>query len=80
MPQILPEHPTVAQANTMIYGTACFFVFGAWALAGGPLTGISFIDVILNDSHYKYLIFLGIPLTAYFVIANWVGWQYYRLS
>lgn len=28
--------------------------------------------------HLIYFIPLLIPLTAYFVIANWVGWQYFR--
>jgi hypothetical protein len=38
------------------------------------------LDIIARDSHYKYLVVLIIPTTSYFVIANWVGWQYYRNS
>ncbi|KAG8798526.1 hypothetical protein FRB91_005847 [Serendipita sp. 411] len=80
MPRILPEQPTIAQAYCVLIGTAFFFVFGAWALSGAPLTGIPIIDMVLVDQHYKYLVPLSIPWTAYFVIANWVGFQYYRNS
>jgi hypothetical protein len=31
-----------------------------------------------SDEHYKYLWPLLIPTTAWFVIANWVGWEYFR--
>ena len=41
---------------------------------------IQFLDVLAQDSHYKYFVLLFIPTTSYFVIANWVGWQYYRNS
>lgn len=96
MPQILPEEPTTAQATSVLLFTAFFFLFGAWALTGTPLTGWSVrgffishnnnlneykvVDTVLLDTHYKYFVPLFIPLTAYFVIANWVGWQYYRNS
>lgn len=45
-----------------------------------PLTGIHVLDAIATDTHYKYFPVLIIPTTVYFVIANWVGWQYYRNS
>jgi hypothetical protein len=32
---------------------------------------------IALDSHYKYFALLIIPTMSYFVIANWVGWQYF---
>lgn len=38
------------------------------------------LDVLAQDTHYKYFAMLIVPTTAYFVIANWVGWQYYRNS
>ena len=38
------------------------------------------LDVLAQDTHYKYFVLLIIPTTAYFVIANWVGWQYYQNS
>lgn len=36
---MLPEEPTTAQATGMLIFTSVFFLFGAWALAGAPLTG-----------------------------------------
>ncbi|PVG04876.1 hypothetical protein CPB86DRAFT_692496 [Serendipita vermifera] len=80
MPQLLPVEPTRTQAIGVLVGTFSMFVMGVWAFSGGPLTGIRAIDAVLLDSHYKYLAPLFIPWTAYFVIANWVGWQYYRNS
>lgn len=38
------------------------------------------LDALAKDTHYKYFVLLIIPTGAYFVIANWVGWQYYRNS
>lgn len=31
-----------------------------------------------TDDHYKYLVPLLVPTTAWFVIANWVGWEFFR--
>ncbi|KAA1469471.1 hypothetical protein DENSPDRAFT_878947 [Dentipellis sp. KUC8613] len=45
-----------------------------------PPTGIFVLDMLARDTHYKYFALLIIPTTAYFVIANWVGWQYYSNS
>jgi hypothetical protein len=38
------------------------------------------VRALADDEHYKYLAVLVVPTTAYFVIANWVGWQFYRNS
>lgn len=38
------------------------------------------LDVLAQDTHYKYFALLIIPTSSYFVIANWVGWQYYQNS
>ncbi|GMK55392.1 hypothetical protein CspeluHIS016_0204480 [Cutaneotrichosporon spelunceum] len=32
------------------------------------------------DAYYKYLVPLLIPVTAWFAIANWVGWTYFRFA
>lgn len=45
-----------------------------------PLMSVQVLDTFARDMHYKYFALLIIPTTAYFVIANWVGWQYYRNS
>ncbi|KAJ3717656.1 hypothetical protein DFJ43DRAFT_1159710 [Lentinula guzmanii] len=63
--------------------TAVFFIVASYAILFSailPLTGNVMLDVLANDTHYKYFTLLIIPTGAYFVIANWVGWQYYRNS
>jgi len=45
-----------------------------------PLTGHFLLDTLANDTHYKYFVIFLIPMSAYFIIANWVGWQYYQNS
>ncbi|PPQ75282.1 hypothetical protein CVT26_015273 [Gymnopilus dilepis] len=60
-----------------------FFVVAGYAVlfsAFLPLTGIWLFDKLARDTHYKYFVLLLIPTTSYFVIANWVGWQYYQNS
>ena len=42
--------------------------------------GAQLLDALARDTHYKYVAVLLVPTTTYFVIANWVGWQYYRNS
>ncbi|KAJ7156027.1 hypothetical protein C8R43DRAFT_884008 [Mycena crocata] len=63
--------------------SAFFFCLASYATlfsAFLPLSGVFILDTLANDTHYKYFGILIIPTTAYFVIANWVGWQYYRNS
>ncbi|KAF9053617.1 hypothetical protein BDZ89DRAFT_939168 [Hymenopellis radicata] len=58
-----------------------FFLLASYAVlfsAFLPLTGILILNALANDTHYKYFFILLVPTGAYFVIANWVGWQYYR--
>ena len=42
--------------------------------------GPKFLDALARDTHYKYLVVVLIAAGTGFVIANWVGWQYYRNS
>lgn len=42
--------------------------------------GMQMVDALAQDMHYKYFAVLVFPMSVYFVIANWVGWQYYRNS
>lgn len=53
----------------------------------GELRGISvlthqitWIRPVCEDEHYKYLVPLLVPITSWFVIANWVGWEYFRYA
>lgn len=41
-------------------------------------TGLPAVTQLCTDTHYKYLVPLLVPVTAWFAIANWVGWQYFR--
>ncbi|EGN95353.1 hypothetical protein SERLA73DRAFT_60100 [Serpula lacrymans var. lacrymans S7.3] len=69
--------------HLIIIFTATFFLLASYAIlfsAMLPLTGIYILDVLAQDTHYKYFTLLIIPTSAYFVIANWVGWQYYQNS
>lgn len=45
---------------------------------GGPIAKA--LDALARDTHYKYLGLFSVPICAYFVIANWVGWQFFRNS
>ncbi|KAG6376369.1 hypothetical protein JVT61DRAFT_2354 [Boletus reticuloceps] len=70
-------------ANLVIALTCLFFLLASYAVlftAFLPLSGIPLLDVLAKDTHYKYFVLLIIPISSYFVIANWVGWQYYQNS
>lgn len=63
--------------------TAAFFVVASYVILFNtflPLSGVYALDVLAQDTHYKYFALFIIPMGAYFVIANWVGWQYYQNS
>ncbi|KAF8350763.1 hypothetical protein F5887DRAFT_876124 [Amanita rubescens] len=67
----------------LIVISALFFVIGTYAIlvsAFLPTPSNPLLNTLATDSHYKYFTVLIIPTTAYFVIANWVGWQYYQNS
>ncbi|KAL1743935.1 hypothetical protein HDZ31DRAFT_39752 [Schizophyllum fasciatum] len=67
----------------ILAASIAFFVLGSYSIffsAFLPLTGVPVLDALALDTHYKYLAVLLIPTTTYFVIANWVGWQYYQNS
>lgn len=60
--------------------SALFFLIAAYAVLGSAFIRVPFLDFLAEDTHYKYFALFSIPLTSYFVIANWVGWQYYTNS
>ncbi|KAH0827148.1 hypothetical protein J3R83DRAFT_4838 [Lanmaoa asiatica] len=75
--------PSLNAANLIIALTSLFFLVASYAVlfsAFLPLSHIPFLDVLAQDTHYKYFVLLIIPTSSYFVIANWVGWQYYQNS
>ncbi|KAH9981088.1 hypothetical protein BGW80DRAFT_1268317 [Lactifluus volemus] len=71
----------VASALLLAIGThAILFSALLPVRAGNPSTTIKVLDALARDTHYKYLSLFSIPVCAYFVIANWVGWQFFRNS
>ncbi|KAI5121694.1 hypothetical protein M0805_002769 [Coniferiporia weirii] len=69
--------------HVLIAASALFLIVGGYAVlfsAFLPLTGVLVLDALAQDAHYKYFVVLIVPMSVYFVIANWVGWQYYRNS
>ncbi|WVQ98606.1 hypothetical protein IAU59_005736 [Kwoniella sp. CBS 9459] len=41
---------------------------------------VPFLAPFCEDTHYRYAFPLLIPVTAWFGIANWVGWEYFRYA
>lgn len=75
--------PSVRTGYCIVISSILFFILGSYATlfsAFYPHTGVPILDVLARDTHYKYFVLFLIPTTSYFVIANWVGWQYYRNS
>ncbi|KIM49186.1 hypothetical protein M413DRAFT_60633 [Hebeloma cylindrosporum] len=69
--------------HLIIASSVFFFALASYAVlfsAFLPLSGFWPLDILATDAHYKYVLILLIPTTFYFVIANWVGWEYYRNS
>jgi len=69
--------------HLIIASSVFFFALASYAVlfsAFLPLSGVFALDILAIDAHYKYFFMLLIPTTSYFVIANWVGWEYYRNS
>ncbi|KAJ3555524.1 hypothetical protein NM688_g2527 [Phlebia brevispora] len=77
------DAPSPQVGYVIVILSVVFMLVGVYATflsAFIPKTGWRVLDIIASDSHYKYFIVLLVPTTAYFVIANWVGWQYYQNS
>ncbi|KAH9901280.1 hypothetical protein C8Q73DRAFT_677342 [Cubamyces lactineus] len=86
---VLPERseaaprPSPAVGYAILAGSLLFLLGASYAVffsAFLPRTGIWVLDVLAEDRHYKYLVITLVPTSTWFVIANWVGWQYYRNS
>ncbi|KAI0664915.1 hypothetical protein C8Q70DRAFT_20006 [Cubamyces menziesii] len=86
---VLPERsepaprPSRAAGYALLAGALLFLLAASYAVffsAFLPRTGIWVLDALAEDRHYKYLVVTLVPTSTWFVIANWVGWQYYRNS
>ncbi|KIJ92187.1 hypothetical protein K443DRAFT_113949, partial [Laccaria amethystina LaAM-08-1] len=67
----------------LIFTSIVFLLLGSYAVLFSAfllLSGIRVLDALAQDTHYKYFFLLLMPTGSYFVIANWVGWQYYQNS
>jgi len=73
----------VDHGHAIIAFCIVFFIIASYAVffsAFLPHTETPILRTLAEDTHYKYFFILIIPTTFYFVIANWVGWQYYSNS
>jgi len=73
----------ILRGYLLIVLSILLLVLGSYAVffsALLPASGIRFLDKIAQDTHYKYMAALILPISVHFVIPNWVGWQYYRNS
>ena len=71
----------LAASTLLVVAGVHAILFGALfpGYAAGS-TGITALNALERDGHYKYLALFIVPVCAYFVIANWVGWQFFRNS
>ncbi|KAN0140819.1 hypothetical protein V8E53_001263 [Lactarius tabidus] len=67
----------IASALLLVVGTYAILLS---ALLPGHAANITAINALERDGHYKYLALFSVPICAYFVIGNWVGWQFFRNS
>ncbi|KAK1924742.1 hypothetical protein DB88DRAFT_509816 [Papiliotrema laurentii] len=84
------SRPLRRYGSRTLYGlSAAFVAIAMLALAlcvsyFAPLSAFlppwRIFDMLDQDKHYKYLVPLLIPTTTWFVIANWVGWEYFRFA
>ncbi|SCZ97924.1 BZ3500_MvSof-1268-A1-R1_Chr7-3g09640 [Microbotryum saponariae] len=61
--------------------TTCF-ILGTWSMFIAPFVGPynnKILDAMANDTHYKYLFVLLVPVTLYTVIINWWGLKVSRV-
>ncbi|TNY19751.1 hypothetical protein DMC30DRAFT_399603 [Rhodotorula diobovata] len=65
----------------LVAGSASCFALGLWSILIGPFcapTGVRVLDAMAQDTHYKYLVVLLVPVTVCFVIVNWWGLKILR--
>jgi len=75
--------PSLRTGYLLLTSSIILLLVGSYATlfsAFIPASGWKLLSVLEEDNHYKYFMVLLVPTAAYVVIANWVGWQYYRNS
>jgi hypothetical protein len=83
--KVRPSLPAPHIGYIYLAASALLLVLGAHAIAPFPghaagSTSVMALNALERDGHYKYLALFSVPVCAYFVIANWVGWQFFRNS
>lgn len=66
---------------TLLIGSCLTLALGTWSIAIGPhveRSGLTCIDLLVEDTYYKYLLVLLIPVTSCYVIVNWWGLKIFR--
>ncbi|GAA5893033.1 PIG-Y family protein [Sporobolomyces salmoneus] len=67
--------------HILLVGSTLSFAIGIWSILIGPYVepiGLSVLDALAEDSYYKYLVILLIPVTTCSVIVNWWGLKIFR--
>ncbi|BGP23765.1 hypothetical protein Rt10032_c05g2511 [Rhodotorula toruloides] len=66
---------------TLVVGSSTAFFLGFWSIVVGPFcapTDILGLDALAEDTYYKYLMVLLLPVTVCYVIVNWWGLKIFR--
>ncbi|GAA5868094.1 hypothetical protein JCM8547_003340 [Rhodosporidiobolus lusitaniae] len=66
---------------TLVGGSTLCFFLGVWSILIGPYcekSGFMVLDWLVEDTYYKYLAVLLVPVTVCFVIVNWWGLKIFR--
>ncbi|KAL7422220.1 hypothetical protein Q5752_002866 [Cryptotrichosporon argae] len=71
---------TTAAQLSAFAGALAVLALACCALALSYFVCPTWAGRLCADEHAKYLAPLLVPTTAYFAIANWVGWQYFRFA
>ncbi|GAA5927490.1 PIG-Y family protein [Sporobolomyces koalae] len=65
----------------LLIGSCTSLFFGLWSIMIGPSVqteGFGLLHTMAQDTYYKYLAVLSIPVTTCFVIVNWWGLKIFR--
>ncbi|GAA6004739.1 hypothetical protein JCM11491_002212 [Sporobolomyces phaffii] len=66
---------------TLVVGSTAALLWGTWSIVIGPHvepTGWQILDALAQDTYYKYLVVLLVPVTTCCVIVNWWGLKIFR--
>lgn len=70
---------TLAALATMAWAVA-LLACGMGEFSANIKQTSSVVSTVCQAQHYVFLVPLLVPVTAWFAIANWVGWEYFRYA